>query len=163
MNGIISEKSKNLPHLPGVYIFKNRANKVIYVGKANDLKKRVSSYGRGNDNRYQIPFILKEINDIDFIVTRNQTEAFLLEDTLIKKHKPKYNIQLKDDKTYVSIEFTMRDEYPGVYVIRRKSKKEGSLVLGPFSSASSVRSVLNYLIKIFPVRTCSDSKMQRYK
>jgi len=162
MNISWQEKSKNFPHLPGVYLFKNSHKKVIYVGKANNLSKRLASYRNGTDDRYQIPFILNEIDDIDFIVIQNETEAFLLEDSLIKKYKPKYNIQLKDDKTYVSVEFTTGDEFPGVYIIRKKPKKSNSLIIGPFSSVTSVRTVINYLLKAFPVRTCSDTKMRRY-
>ncbi len=157
------EKIDTLPHKPGVYIFKNSGGQVIYVGKAKDLRKRLSSYRIGRDGRILIPFLLAEIDDLDYIVTENEVEAFLLEDTLIKKYKPSYNIRLRDDKTYVSIEITVTDEFPGVYVIRRRPRKKGSLVLGPYSSASSVRETLRYLLRVFPVRTCSDNKMKMHR
>ncbi len=156
------DKLEAVPHKPGVYIFKNSEGKVIYVGKAKDLKKRLSSYKMGKDERVLLPFILADLKDFEFIVTENEVEAFLLEDTLIKKHKPSYNIRLRDDKTYVSIEITKGDEFPGVFIIRRKPRKRSSLVFGPYSSASSVRETLRYVLRVFPVRTCTDTKMRMH-
>ncbi len=157
------EKLQEVPHQPGVYIFKNSEGRVIYVGKARDLRKRLSSYRSGKDSRPLLPFLLKDITDFEYIVTTNETEAFLLEDTLIKKHKPLYNIRLRDDKTYVSLEITIKDKFPGIYIIRRKPRKKGSLVFGPYSSASSVRQSLRYILRVFPVRTCTDTQMKMHQ
>ena len=157
------EKLSSVPHKPGVYIFKDSSNQVIYIGKAKDLRKRLSSYKVGKDGRILLPFLLSEIADFEFIVTSNEVEAFLLEDTLIKKYKPLYNIRLRDDKTYVSLEVTVGDDFPGVYIIRRKPRKKDSLVFGPYSSASSVRETLRYILRVFPIRTCTDTKMKMHR
>ena len=158
-----TEKIGDVPHRPGVYIFKDVRGKVIYIGKARDLKKRLLSYSRGHDNRLLVPFLVSQIADFEYILTTNETEAFLLEDTLIKKYKPLYNIRLRDDKTYVSIEVSVGDKFPGVYVIRRKPNKKGSVVFGPYSSASSVRETLRYILRVFPLRTCTDNKMRVHR
>ncbi len=104
----LASKVKSFPNVPGVYLMKDSQGRIIYVGKAIDLKKRVASYFKeGIDDRYQIQFLRKRIADMEFLVTANEKEAFLLENTLIKKHKPRYNIQLRDDKSYVSLKLSV--------------------------------------------------------
>jgi excinuclease ABC subunit C len=144
-----------LPADPGVYLLKDRAGKVIYVGKAKSLRSRVQSYFRGGDERYQVQFLVRRVGDLECLVTRNEKEALILENNLIKQYKPRYNIRLKDDKSYVSVKITSADAWPRVLVTRRIAR-DGSRYFGPFHSASAVRDTLDVIRKVFPLRTCSD-------
>lgn len=153
----IEAKLKLLPQSPGVYIMKGRSGVVLYIGKAKNLRSRVASYFRSSgDTRYAVRFLSSKVEDIDWIVTLNETEALLLEDTLLKRHKPKYNIQLKDSKTYVSIKITLKDEFPRI-TVTRQIKKDGSKYFGPYVSSRTVRDMLKFIRKIFPLRTCSQA------
>ena len=150
------EKSLDaIPTSPGVYIMKSKTGEVIYVGKAKDLRARVRAYFRDGDSRYSVKFLMERAADIDFIVTNNEKEALLLENTLIKQHKPRYNVRLKDDKTYVSLRLDPRDDFPRVTIVRRY-KRDGALYFGPYSSAAAVRETLRTIHEIFPIRRCSD-------
>jgi excinuclease ABC subunit C len=140
---------------PGVYLLKDAHGKVIYVGKAVSLRARVRSYVRGGDERSQVRFLVGRLADVDTLVTANEKEALILENTLIKQYRPRYNIRLKDDKSYVSVKVTMTDAWPRVLVTRR-IVKDGSRYFGPFHSASAVRDTLDTIRKVFPLRTCSD-------
>ncbi len=174
----LTHKITNFPGSPGVYLMKDGEGRIIYVGKAIDLKKRVSQYlpresgsagssesgglgesaetpPRFKDNRYQIRFLMNRVTDIDCVVTDNEKEALLLENTLIKKHRPRYNIVLKDDKSYVSIKFSLKDEFPRLYVTRT-IRKDGSLYFGPYSSAAAARETVEFIEKYFRLRNCSD-------
>lgn len=136
---------------------KGRGEVVLYIGKAKNLRSRVASYFRpSGDTRYAVRFLSSKTEDIDWIVTSNETEALLLEDTLLKRHKPKYNIQLKDSKTYVSIKITMPDEFPRL-TVTRQIKKDGSRYFGPYVSSRAVRDMIKFIRKIFPLRTCSQA------
>lgn len=151
----IEEKLKNLPSSPGVYIMRGRNNAVLYIGKAKDIKDRVRSYFRNTaDSRYAVRFLASKVSDIDYIVTSNEKEALLLEDTLIKQHKPKYNISLKDSKTYVSIKLTLNEKFPRILVVRQ-IKKDGARYFGPYVSASVVRDTVKLIRRIFPLCVCS--------
>ena len=141
--------------VPGVYLFKDRAGTVLYVGKAKSLRARVQSYVRGGDGRHQIDFLVRKAADVECLVTRNEKEALILENNLIKQYKPRYNVRLKDDKSYVSVKITSRDPWPRV-LVTRKITKDGSRYFGPFHSASAVRETLDVIRKVFPLRTCSD-------
>jgi excinuclease ABC subunit C len=141
--------------VPGVYLFKDRAGTVLYVGKAKSLRARVQSYVRGGDGRHQINFLVRKAADVECLVTRNEKEALILENNLIKQYKPRYNVRLKDDKSYVSVKITSRDPWPRV-LVTRKITKDGSRYFGPFHSASAVRETLDVIRKVFPLRTCSD-------
>jgi excinuclease ABC subunit C len=155
----LKEKIKNLPDLPGVYLMKNLKGVVIYIGKAISIKKRVKSYfSNAKDSRPTVKFLVPKITDIEFIVTKTEKEALILENTLIKKYKPKYNINLKDDKSYVSLKLTVKHKFPRLFLTRRL-KKDGSLYFGPYSSASAVRETLEILRDIFLLRTCSDATL----
>ncbi|HEY8518026.1 MAG TPA: excinuclease ABC subunit UvrC [Candidatus Binatia bacterium] len=150
----LSAKLAALPNDPGVYLLKDHAGKVIYVGKAKTLRTRVQSYFRGGDERYHVQFLVRRIGDVEVLVTRNEKEALILENNLIKQYKPRYNIRLKDDKSYVSVKIT-NDAWPRVLVTRR-IVRDGSRYFGPFHSASAVRETLDVIRKVFPLRTCSD-------
>ncbi|MDG2303935.1 MAG: excinuclease ABC subunit UvrC [Candidatus Binatia bacterium] len=145
-----------VPPRPGVYLLKDASGGVLYVGKAKSLRARVQSYFRGGDGRYQIEFLVRKIEDVECLVTRNEKEALILENNLIKQYKPRYNVRLKDDKSYVSVKITSRDEWPRV-LVTRKIVKDGSRYFGPFHSASAVRGTIDVIRKVFPLRTCSDA------
>ncbi|HVN70519.1 MAG TPA: excinuclease ABC subunit UvrC [Desulfomonilia bacterium] len=146
---------KTLPKATGVYILRDSANKIIYIGKANDLRVRLRSY-LGQDDRPFTGRIVEKTERVEYVLTRNETEALLLENQLIKEHSPRYNIDLKDDKSYVRIKLTVGNEWPGIYVTR-KVVKDGSRYFGPYSSARSTRNTLSAIGRIFPVRRCTDT------
>lgn len=152
----LEHKLETLPPRPGVYLLKDKGGGVLYVGKAKSLRSRVLSYFRGGDGRYQIEFLVRKVADVECLVTRNEKEALILENNLIKQYKPRYNVRLKDDKSYVSVKITSRDEWPRV-VVTRKIVKDGSRYFGPFHSASAVRGTIDVIRKVFPLRTCSDA------
>ena len=156
------EKAKNLPARPGVYIFKDKNEKVLYVGKAKSLSARVRSYTRdAGDGRAHIVFLRKRIDGLDFIVTDSEKEALILENNLIKKHRPRYNIRLRDDKTYYSIRLTMSEKFPRLLLARRPKKGGKDIVFGPFSSSGAVKETMRTLQEIFPLRRCQ--KRFRYR
>ena len=138
-----------------MYLLKDANGKVIYVGKAANLRTRVRSYVRGGDERTQVRFLVGRLADMETLVTSNEKEALILENTLIKQYRPRYNIRLKDDKSYVSVKVTVDDAWPRVLVTRR-IVKDGSRYFGPFHHASAVRDTLDTIRKVFPLRTCSD-------
>lgn len=154
----LATKVKSFPTSPGVYLMKDSLGRIIYVGKALDLKKRVSSYLGDRDKRYQVGFLMKRVADIDCLVTDNEKEALLLENTLIKKHRPRYNLQLKDDKSYVSIKLSLKDRFPRIY-LTRQIKKDGSVYFGPYASAAAARETVEFIERYFRLRTCSDHEL----
>jgi excinuclease ABC subunit C len=139
------------PTAAGVYLMKGADGAVLYVGKARNLRNRLRTYFAAGDGRPQIRFLMSRVQQVDTIVTDTEKEALLLENTLIKKYRPRYNIQLRDDKTYVSVRIDPHEEFPGLQVVRRV-KKDGALYFGPFSSASAVRETLKEIYRIFPLR-----------
>jgi excinuclease ABC subunit C len=159
----LEEKILRLPRDPGVYMFKDKAGKVIYVGKAKDLLARVRNYLRdGADGRYQIQFLTARARELEYIVTETEQEALILENNLIKKYRPRYNIFLKDDKTYVNLRLNVDHPYPRLTVVRRP-RRDKAQYFGPFASAGSVRQTLRMIGRIFPMRTCSDEELERRK
>jgi excinuclease ABC subunit C len=152
----------NLPESPGVYIFKDRADNIIYVGKAKNLRERVRSYARDGLKDPKTMQLISSIEGLDFLITMNEKEAFLLENNLIKEHTPKYNINLKDDKTYISLKVTVNDRFPGLF-ITRKIKQDGAIYFGPYPHAKEVRDVVRLIQSIYPVRRCSDSAFKKRK
>ena len=150
----ISNLLKRLPEEPGVYKHYNSEGKLLYVGKAKNLKKRVSSYFNRKiyDNR-KTKVLVKKIADIEWIVTHTEQDALLLENTLIKKHKPTYNILLKDDKTFPFI-VIKNEPFPRV-VSTRQTTKGGGEYFGPFTSVKSMYTVLDLCKKLYPIRSCS--------
>jgi excinuclease ABC subunit C len=151
----LDERLVSIPPRPGVYLLKDKHGKVIYVGKAANLRARVRTYVRGGDERSQVRFLVERFVDFETLVTANDKEALILENNLIKQYRPRYNIRLKDDKSYVSVKVTLKDAWPRVLVTRR-IVKDGSRYFGPFASASAVRETLDTIRKVFPLRTCSD-------
>jgi len=143
---------KHFPASPGVYIMKDETGKVIYVGKGINLKKRVASYfTRSGDSRYQIRFLMNRVTTIDWIVTDTEKEALILENSLIKEHRPRYNMSLRDDKTYFSLRLDPAEEFPRITIIR-KVQRDGARYFGPYSSATAAREVLKELCRTFPLR-----------
>jgi len=145
---------KELPERPGVYLHKNAEGEVIYVGKARNLRNRVQSYlvGRGARDA-RIMTLINEIESIDFVTTNNELEAILLENNLIKTHQPRYNVLLRDDKTYPYIKVTMSEDYPRVVFTRRVDRKKGDLFYGPFF-AGTARRILKLIADQFKLRSC---------
>jgi excinuclease ABC subunit C len=144
----------HLPTSPGVYIFKDDGDRVVYVGKAKNIRSRVANYfTKGGDGRPKIAELRERVSQIDFIATRTETEALVLEANLIKRHRPRFNASLKDDKSYPYIVVTTGDEYPRVFATRSLHDARHRY-FGPFPSAGSVHSTLDVLNKTFPFRKC---------
>lgn len=143
---------KNLPDNPGVYQFMDDAGRVVYVGKAKNLKNRVRSYFSGKSSSYRIELMVAKAADIEFIITTSEIEALVLENNLIKKLKPRYNISLKDDKTYPFIKVTS-ELYPRIYPTRNVVK-DGSQYFGPYTDVKSMRAALRMITQLFKIRSC---------
>jgi len=144
----------SLPDRPGVYLFMDRGGRVIYVGKAKSLRKRILSYFRGNsDADGKTRRMVQRAADLEVILTNTEQEAFILEGHLIKKHLPRYNIVLRDDKQYPCLCLDVREPFPRLAVVR-KIKKDGALYFGPFSSANAVRSTKRFIDRVFKLRKC---------
>ncbi len=144
---------ETLPSEPGIYKYLNQAGEIIYIGKAKDLKKRVSSYFFKNDHSNRIQRMIHFIQQIEFVIVDTEQDAFLLENSLIKKYQPRYNVMLKDDKTYPFI-CIKKEPFPRVF-FTRKVIKDGSEYLGPYTSVFNARIVLDLMKEIFPLRTCT--------
>ncbi|MEW6263445.1 MAG: excinuclease ABC subunit UvrC [Thermodesulfobacteriota bacterium] len=149
----LKEKALALPESPGVYLLKDASGRVIYVGKAKNLPKRVSSYFQKNPASRRTALMVSQTSDLDCLVTDNEKEALILENSLIKKNKPRYNVILRDDKTYPSLRLTVQEEFPRLEVVRR-IKKDGAVYFGPFSSATAMRQTLRLIRRLFPLRQC---------
>ena len=161
MQSKIQEQLKLLPTNPGVYLMKNEQAKIIYVGKAINLKNRVKSYFQSSKNHSpKVKSMVEKISDFEYIITANEIEALILECNLIKKYRPKYNISLRDDKTYPYIKVTLNEDYPTVS-ITRKILKDGAKYFGPYTSAGAVHEVLNLLKKLFQIRSCRQMNTKR--
>ncbi|MDT6063526.1 excinuclease ABC subunit UvrC [Streptococcus pneumoniae] len=153
MNNLIKSKLELLPTSPGCYIHKDKNGTIIYVGKAKNLRNRVRSYFRGSHDT-KTEALVSEIVDFEFIVTESNIEALLLEINLIKENKPKYNIMLKDDKSYPFIKIT-NERYPRL-IITRQVKKDGSLYFGPYPDVGAANEIKRLLDRIFPFRKCTN-------
>ncbi len=147
---------KGLPRSTGVYLMRDASNRIIYIGKAKDLRSRLRSY-LTDDTRPYARTISERIAKVDYVLTRNETEALLLENQMIKAHKPRYNIDLKDDKSYVRIKVTTNAQWPAIS-ITRKITSEGARYFGPYSSAQATRKTLSAIGRIFPIRRCKDTE-----
>lgn len=156
----IDAKLKALPTNSGVYLMKNKDNKIIYVGKAVNLKNRVSQYFHKNQKIKRIEKLVENICDFDYIVTDTEDEALLLENNMIKKHQPKYNVLLKDDKTYSYIKVDMKSDYP-TYFIARRVKNDGSKYFGPYPSAGTTNALLAYIKDNYMIRLCKPFKYRK--
>jgi excinuclease ABC subunit C len=152
----LARKLEQVAPDPGVYLLRDQAGKVLYVGKAKSLRSRVRAYFReGGDSRFQVRFLMARVRDFDTLVTANEKEALILENNLIKQYRPRYNIRLKDDKSYLSAKVT-KHAWPRITVTRR-IVKDGGLYFGPFGSADGLRETIDVIRKVFPLRTCSDT------
>jgi excinuclease ABC subunit C len=146
-----------------VYLFRSEGGAVLYVGKAQSLRARVRSYFQaGGDGRYAMYFMLPRIADLEVVVTSNVKEALLLENQLIKKHRPRFNVQLRDDKNYLGLRLDPQERYPR-FTETRRFLRDGALYFGPYTSSRSLRQTLRSLQKIFPLRTCSDAVFRNYQ
>jgi excinuclease ABC subunit C len=152
----LETKLAQMPTQPGVYLMKNDEGTILYVGKAKNLRSRVRSYFRkSGDGRFRMQFLIPNVEDIEFLVTDTEKEALILENTLIKQHKPRFNVNLRDDKSYVHLRLDPRNKYPRLTVVRRPGR-DGALYFGPYASSYSVRETLRTLSRIFPLRLCTD-------
>lgn len=157
---------KNLdtfPVLPGVYLMKDAQGEVLYVGKAKNLRQRLKQYFiPGRDGRLMVPYLVAKIGEIDPIVVNSEKEALLLENNLIKQHKPRYNALLKDDKSYIALKISTKDKWPTVKIVRyRGTPANDGLYFGPYTSAQAARQTLDLLNRLFPLRQCSDQELAR--
>ncbi len=153
---MITEPQNDIPNLPGVYHFRSE-EKILYIGKANNLKKRIRSYFT-KKNTLKEKRILEQSTSIDYVVASSEIEALILEENEIKEYQPKYNIRLKDDKRYPYIKVTINEEYARVFYTR-KLEDDGSLYFGPYTDVRAVKKALKTIRNIFPIRTCSQSKL----
>ncbi len=150
-------KTRSFPDSPGVYLMHDGAGKVIYVGKARSLKRRAGSYFKAlHDTRALVPALLAKVADITYLVTATESEALILEHNLIRKYRPQYNVRLKDDKAYLSLKVTLKEEWPRLVPVRRWSD-DGSVYFGPFASAQVARGLLKVVKRVFSLRTCSSA------
>jgi excinuclease ABC subunit C len=150
----LEERLKSLPEMPGVYIMKDKSDEIIYVGKAINLKKRVSQYFNNSKNHsLKVMNMVKNISDFEYIIVNNEVEALILESNLIKKNRPKYNIILRDDKQYPYIKVTVNEKYPRI-LKTRKLERDGAKYFGPYPSAYSVNEAIKVFHDIFPIRDC---------
>lgn len=155
----IETELKKLPHKPGVYIMRSKEDEVIYVGKAISLKNRVSQYFRKTNKTARILKMVSLIDHFEYIVVDNEAEALILECNLIKKYRPKFNVLLKDDKTYPYIKIDIKSDYPNV-IITRKLINDGSKYFGPYANPGAAREMLNFIKERFKIRQCKNFKFQ---
>jgi excinuclease ABC subunit C len=148
------------PHAPGVYLMLDKKACVLYVGKAKDLRKRLASYARVTEaGQDKTSVMLSHVHTVDTLITRTEKEALILEASLIKKHRPRYNIILRDDKNYPLIKVTSQEDWPRVMMTRRR-KKDGARYFGPYSSATAMWATIKLLVSLFPLRRCKTVQLQ---
>ncbi|MCX7944059.1 MAG: excinuclease ABC subunit UvrC [Deltaproteobacteria bacterium] len=159
----LKEKISSFPDVCGVYIMRDVWGKPLYIGKAKSLRSRIMQYlPPSSDNRYFIELLGKNVADIEIIVTNSEREAFLLENELIKKIKPKYNIRLRDDKNYVSVKIDRSNDYPRIDIVRSQ-KRDGAIYFGPFVRSSDVKELVKLLRITFKIRICKDREFKQRK
>lgn len=160
MPDTLTEKFSRAPSFPGVYLMKNAHGKIIYVGKAGNLKKRLSAYfSRPVHSNMKTGVLVKQITDFDIIITGTEKEALILESNLIKRHRPRYNVLLKDDKRYPVLRMDMKQPYPNL-TIARKIQNDGALYFGPYASPNAVRKTLKFIHKTFKLRKCRSKEVK---
>lgn len=156
---MLKDKINNLPDNCGVYLFKNKLNEIIYIGKAISIKKRIKGHFNSANTSIKQKFLVDNINDIDYIITNNEVEALLLESNLIKKHSPKFNIRLKDDKRYPYLTITLNEKYPRLIITRKPSYTNKSF--GPFLNGSYPKKIIDLAQKIFKLHKCRKPEKNR--
>jgi len=152
----LKEQAAKLPQKPGVYLFKDSRGQVLYVGKAKDLRARVRQYILGQDARKHVGLMMRKAENVEVALTDSEKDALLLENTLIKRYHPRYNVQLRDDKNFLHIALDSSHAWPRFRLVRRIDKSKSLRTFGPFASASQARKTLAFVERSFPVRTCSD-------
>ena len=152
---LLEDKLASLSAQPGVYLMKDGAGNILYVGKALSLRSRVRSYFQtSSDQPIKTRVLVSKVADFDYLITATEKEALILESNLIKKHKPRYNVNLKDDKHFLYLKFTVKEEFPRLIFVRRV-EKDNDLYFGPYASANAVRETLQIIHRLFPIRKCS--------
>ncbi len=159
------EVLKNLPTGPGVYLMTDAKGNVLYVGKAGNLKNRVRSYFvKGGDERLKVRYLVNKVENIRTILTGTEKEALILENNLIKQHRPKYNVNLRDDKSFFSLKLNISHPFPKLSLVRtQRIKPDGARYFGPYSSARDARITLKFILRLFPLRQCTDRHMATCK
>jgi excinuclease ABC subunit C len=157
----LEEQVEGLPTGPGVYLFKSERGSVLYVGKAQNLKSRVRQYVSGGDGRIRIPALVTRAASVDVLITGNVKEALLLENELIKQHRPPFNVRLRDDKQYLALRIDENETWPRVTMVRR-FRKDGAQYFGPYTSSVALKSSLSKLRRLFPLRSCTDATFKDY-
>ncbi|MBN1471105.1 MAG: excinuclease ABC subunit UvrC [Syntrophaceae bacterium] len=155
----LKDKVACFPKSSGVYLMKDAAKNIVYVGKANDLKSRVMSYFTGKDTRPMAPFLMARAHDIEFINTATPKEALILENNLIKRHRPRYNVTLRDDKTYYHLSLDPTEKFPRLQLVRKRLNK-AALYFGPYPSGLAAKETLRFVQQLFPLRTCRNRDFQ---
>src|ERR671916_187192 len=159
---VAEEKLKRLPAKPGVYLFRDSRGDVLYVGKAKSLRPRVRSYFQASkDTRTTIAQLPSRVTDVEVIVTSNEVEALHLEQNLVKRHRPPFNVRLRDDKSFPYIAVTVEDDYPRVMFTRERHRR-GVVYFGPYANAKKVRETLDVLNRVFPYRPCEGPRPGRH-
>ncbi|MCM2350314.1 MAG: excinuclease ABC subunit UvrC [Bacteriovoracaceae bacterium] len=157
------EKANSLPQQPGCYLMKDKNGRVIYVGKAKKLKSRVTTYFNKSAKGYKTGYMVSHVVHFDFIITRSDAESFVLENNLIKEHSPKYNIRLRDDKSYPYLQVNWNEPFPRLEYIRRPKKGKGKELYGPYPPGSNISMIMRVLTKSFALRDCSLSEFKTRK
>jgi excinuclease ABC subunit C len=157
------DKANTLPQQPGCYLMKDKNGRVIYVGKAKKLKSRVISYFNHSAKSYKTNYMVSHVIDFEFILTLSDAESFVLENNLIKEHSPKYNIRLRDDKSYPYIQVNWNEPYPRLEYVRRPKKSKGKELIGPYPTGSNISMVMRILTKSFELRDCSLTEFKTRK
>ncbi|MFW5960757.1 MAG: excinuclease ABC subunit UvrC, partial [Chitinivibrionales bacterium] len=150
---VTTESLKHFPRSSGVYIMKNQKGQVLYIGKALNLKSRVSSYFLQGERRFQLPFLMEKVHSIEYIVTNNENEALILEANLIREEKPPYNFELKDDKHYPYLKITAEEDFPRLIVTRSVRNDMGDY-FGPYTESGNMNRLRRLILKLFRIRTC---------
>jgi excinuclease ABC subunit C len=161
VNRELAERIEGLPQSPGVYLMKSAKGRVLYVGKAQNLRARVRSYFGAGDGRIQVPKLVRRIADVSVLITPSVKEALLLENELIKQHRPPFNVRLRDDKQYLGLRLDLRPSWPRLTQVRR-FERDGALYFGPYTSSGALHQSLAQLRRIFPLRSCSDAVFKDY-
>jgi len=159
MSGDLDIKAKHAPRSPGIYLMKDGAGEVLYVGKARDLRVRIRSYFARTDARAMIPFLISRVQDLEFIITGTEKEALILENNLIKEHRPRYNVDFRDDKSYYHVRIDPSEPFARFQLVRRP-KKDGGRYFGPYPSSAAAKETLRFLQTIFPLRSCRDRELK---
>jgi len=158
----LADDVESLPTSSGVYLFKDSAGGVLYVGKAQNLRSRVQQYVSGGDGRFRIPALMDRAAAVDVLVTPTVKDALLLENELIKQHKPAFNVRLRDDKQYLALRLDPRERWPRITTVRR-FRKDGAEYFGPYTSSIELKEALGDLRRIFPLRSCSEGVFKDYR